>query len=152
MEQGQPLVIYGFDNRHHLHPPPYPLSTLSLMVESFWGEMGFAALHVCPLHLCPPRLSAHGIFVGIFLATSLFSRVTHPSSNKPNSSSEHIFLCSLPGIPSLSFLQTQSLSIFQLQDEFSLQAIFPVFLVLIVLAIYTAHLALNSLPYYFVLL
>ena len=51
---------------------------------------------------------------------------------------------SLPKIPSLSFQYTQSLSMFQLQDKFYLQTIFPIFLVIIVLAIYTAHLALNS--------
>ena len=60
--------------------------------------MGFAALHVSPPHPCLSRLNTHNIFLGIFLATSLFSWVTHTSSNKPNSSSKHIFLHSLPRI------------------------------------------------------
>ena len=60
--------------------------------------MGFATLRVSPPHLCLSRLNTHNIFLGIFLATSLFSWVTHTSSNKPNSSSKHIFLHSLPRI------------------------------------------------------
>ena len=60
--------------------------------------MGFATLRVSPPHLWLSRLNTHNIFLGIFLATSLFSWVTHTSSNKPNSSSKHIFLHSLPRI------------------------------------------------------
>lgn len=119
----------------------------------WWGGVplfrvaDFVLLPICYPCLCLPGLGTHMTFSEVSLATPLLSSYSH--FLKPNFALGHLFLGSVPRIPSLLFLHTPSLS-FNSQIKLQLQVILPFFLVLTALASSSVHLAPNSMGYYFV--